>query len=178
MVIMIGGSSHVGKTLLAQKLVEELHYSCISLDLLKMGFIKAGLTRLTASDDYKLRYWMWTFVREIIKTAIDNQQNLIVEGCYIPENWKDGLESQYLKEIRCVFIVMSPYYIENNFDKIKGFSNIIEKRSVDESLDMERLIQCSLDFKQDCISNGTPYIEIDKDFNLEELKSQIRSILA
>ena len=28
--------------------------------------------------------YLWPIVREIIKTAIENRQDLIVEGCYVP----------------------------------------------------------------------------------------------
>ncbi|MBQ5515127.1 MAG: hypothetical protein IIT84_05525 [Oscillospiraceae bacterium] len=53
MVYLIGGSSHVGKTLLAQKLMERLKIPYLSLDHLKMGFIRTGMTELTVNDDYK-----------------------------------------------------------------------------------------------------------------------------
>ncbi len=84
MVILLGGSSHVGKTLVAQRLMARLGFPYISLDHLKMGFIRSGMTTLTVNDDWKMRYWMWPFVAEVVKTAIENHQNLIVEGCYIP----------------------------------------------------------------------------------------------
>lgn len=40
MIFLIGGESHTGKTLLAQKLLEKYFYSYLSLDHLKMGLIK------------------------------------------------------------------------------------------------------------------------------------------
>ena len=80
MVILLGGSSHVGKTLFAQKLLEELHYPYVSLDHLKMAFIRTGRTHLTVEDDAPMRYFLWPFAAEMIKTAIENGQNLIVEG--------------------------------------------------------------------------------------------------
>ena len=177
MIIMIGGSSHVGKTLIAQKLIEKFRFPCISLDYLKTAFINCGITTLTCNDDYKMRYWMWPFVREIIKSAVDKNQNLILEGCYIPENWKDGLDTKYLNEIHCVFIVMSHCYLKNHFEDIKAFSGIIEKREPEENLDLDRLIHCSEAFKQDCISNKTPYIEIEKRFDIDVLFEQVLLLL-
>lgn len=38
MVILISGASHTGKTLLAQKLMEQYRYPVLSIDLLKMGY--------------------------------------------------------------------------------------------------------------------------------------------
>lgn len=84
MVILIAGGSHTGKTLLAQRLLERYHYPYLSIDHLKMGLIRSGQTRLTPEDDRELTDYLWPIVREMVKTAIENRQNLIVEGCYIP----------------------------------------------------------------------------------------------
>ena len=43
-------------------------------------------------DDNELTEYLWPIVREIIKTAIENNQNLIVEGCYIPFDWQPWAE--------------------------------------------------------------------------------------
>ncbi|MCQ2582843.1 MAG: adenylate kinase [Treponema sp.] len=175
MVILIGGSSHVGKTLISQKLIEKYHYPCTSLDHLKMGFIRSGRTELTVNDDYKMRYWLWPFAAEMVKTAIENNQNMILEGCYIPGEWKDSFSEDYLKEIRCVFIVMSENYLRKNFQSLYDYANVIEKR-LDDQLDLERLINCSKEFKEECINQNIPYIEIDKEYNLEEILNQIYKI--
>ena len=47
MVILIGGASHTGKTLLAQRLLEKYHAPYLSIDHLKMGLIRSGNTDLT-----------------------------------------------------------------------------------------------------------------------------------
>ena len=84
MIILITGASHTGKTALAQKLLEKYHYPYLSIDHLKMGLIRSGNTELTPmSDDKDLTAYLWPIVREMVKTAIENKQNLIVEGCYI-----------------------------------------------------------------------------------------------
>ena len=119
MIVLIAGTSHSGKTLLAQKLLEIYKYPYLSIDLLKMGLIRSGNTELTPEDDKELETYLWKIVREIIKTAIENKQNLIVEGCYIPFDWKCGFSETYLNEIRCYFLVMDKNYIENHFSDIK-----------------------------------------------------------
>ncbi len=84
MIILISGASHTGKTLLAQRLLEKYHYPYVSIDHLKMGLIRSGNTSLTAtSKDDALTHYLWPIVREMIKTALENQQHLIVEGCYV-----------------------------------------------------------------------------------------------
>ena len=96
MIIIITGASHTGKTLLAQKLLEKHRFPYLSIDHLKMGLIRSGQTELTPYDDDKLTDYLWSIIKEIIKTAIENGQNLIIEGCYIPFNWKDSFEPEYL----------------------------------------------------------------------------------
>ena len=44
MIILIGGASHTGKTVLAQRLLERYHYPYLSIDHLKMGLIRSGST--------------------------------------------------------------------------------------------------------------------------------------
>ena len=80
MIILITGASHTGKTLLAQKLLEKYNYPYLSIDHLKMGMIRSGNTQLTpVSADTELTMFLWPIVREIIKTVIENRQNLIIE---------------------------------------------------------------------------------------------------
>ena len=139
MIILIAGASHTGKTLLAQKLLEQYHYPYLSIDHLKMGLIRSGQTNLTPSDE-SLTEYLWPIVSEMIKTAIENRQNLIVEGCYIPFDWSDSLEKSYLDRIRFLCLVMTRRYIETHFAQIKAKASIIENRLDDEWCTMESVI--------------------------------------
>ena len=128
MVLLIGGASHTGKTVLAQRILEERHIPYLSIDHLKMGLIRSGQTELTPMDDEKLTPYLWPIVREMVKTAIENGQNLTVEGCYIPFDWKKDFPEEYLQRIRCVFLVMSEDYIRSHFGDIRHYANAIEQR--------------------------------------------------
>ncbi|WP_394867613.1 zeta toxin family protein, partial [Paraclostridium bifermentans] len=141
MIVLIGGSSHSGKTLLSQKLLDKYKYPYISIDHLKMGLIRSGNTDLTPEDDDKLTDYLWPIVREIVKTAIENKQNLIIEGCYIPFNWKDSFDEDYAKQIKYICLIMTKKYIEDNFSDIKNYANIIEERLDDSSCIKEELIK-------------------------------------
>ena len=79
MIILISGASHTGKTLLAQKLLEKYKYPILSIDLLKMGLTRSNNTSLTPEDDEKLEEYLWPIIKEMIKTAIENKQKLIIE---------------------------------------------------------------------------------------------------
>ena len=123
MVVLISGASHTGKTVLAQRLLEKYKMPYLSIDHLKMGLIRAGYTHLTPeSSDAELTAYLWPVVREMIKTAIENKQNLIAEGCYIPFDLKKEFDAEYLKDIKSVCLVMSGDYIKNHFDDIKKYA--------------------------------------------------------
>ena len=67
MVILIAGSTHTGKTLLDQKLLDKYKYPYLSIDHLKMGLIRSKNTDLTVEDDDKLTDYLWKIVRAIIE---------------------------------------------------------------------------------------------------------------
>lgn len=132
MIILISGASHVGKTALAQRLLEKYKYPYLSIDHLKMGLIRSGQISLTPEDDGELTEYLWPIVREMIKTAIENKQNLIVEGCYIPFDFKKDFTPEYLENIKHFCIVFSESYIKNHFDDIKKYASVIESRLDDD----------------------------------------------
>ena len=128
MVVLITGASHTGKTLLAQRLLEKYKYPCFSIDHLKMGLIRSGQTTLTPLDDEALTHYLWPVVREIIKTAVENRQHLIVEGGYVPFTWRQDLGAEYLRAIRFFCLAFTDKYIETHFDEIKRHACDIEYR--------------------------------------------------
>ena len=137
MVILITGASHTGKTLLAQRLLEQLHYPCLSIDHLKMGLIRSGNTVLTPEDDDALTDYLWPILREMVKTAVENRQNLILEGCYIPPDWRKDFTAPYLDSIRFLCLAFTDAYIEKNFGEILRHASDIESRLDDSDCSPE-----------------------------------------
>ena len=137
-----------------------------------MGLIRSGNTQLTPmSDDSKLTEYLWPIVREMIKTAIENRQNLIVEGCYIPFDWQKDFETEYLEQIRYVCLVLSEEYIKTHFDDIKGYANVIEKRLDDSDCTMESVLADNREYLELAQKHGMKYklIEDRYDIALEDL---------
>ncbi len=170
MIILVTGASHTGKTLLAQKLLEKYKYPYLSIDHLKMGLIRSGNTELTPlSDDENLTAYLWPIVREMLKTAIENKQNLIVEGCYIPFNWQVDFETEYIKNIKCYRLIMSENYIKENFADIKNFANVIEQRLDDSDCTIESVLQDNVNQLKLAQKYNADYILIDKNYDLERI---------
>ena len=168
MIILIAGASHTGKTLLAQKFLEKYKYPYLSIDHLKMGLIRSGNTELTAmSSELELTEYLWPIVREMIKTAIENKQNLIIEGCYIPHLWKNDFTEEYQKEIRCIRLVMSEKYIRSHFADIKDFANVIESRIDDSYCTLESVISANQNELDMCRKYNVDYLLIDENYDIE-----------
>ena len=139
MIVLITGASHTGKTLLAQRLLEERGYPYLSIDHLKMGLIRSGNTELTPEDDDALTAYLWPIVREMVKTVIENGQSLIIEGCYIPPDWRQDFDEGYLSRIRFICLAMSDEYIDAHFDEICAHSSDIERRLDDSTCTRDSL---------------------------------------
>ena len=169
MVILIAGTSHTGKTVLAQKLLEQYHYPYLSIDHLKMGLIRSGNTALTPSDDEALTEYLWPIVREMIKTAIENRQNMIVEGCYIPFNWAESFEESYQNDIKALWLIMTEEYIQAHFEDIQAHASDVEQRLDDSGLTKQWLIEDNRHNLDGCRRWGCDYILIDRQYEIGEL---------
>lgn len=167
MIILITGASHTGKTALAQKLLEKYKYPYLSIDHLKMGLIRSGQTELTPmSADEDLTAYLWPIVREMIKTAIENHQNLIVEGCYIPFDWAEDFPQEYLEHIQYYCLIMSEKYIRNHFQDIKQYANVIERR-LEDDCSVDSVLEDNLQMLDLAKKHNVNYVLIDDEYKLK-----------
>lgn len=168
MVILVMGASHTGKTALSQRLMEKYKIPYLSIDHLKMGLIRSQQTNLTVEDDCELTAYLWPIVREMIKTVIENQQHLIVEGIYIPFDYQQDFCDEYLKEIQAVCLIMSTNYIQDHFQDIVTHANMIENRINDE-LDQEDIIKENELYLQQCTLHHISMIDIEKEYDVDKV---------
>jgi 2-phosphoglycerate kinase len=101
----------------------------------------------------------------MLKTAVENNQNLIVEGCYIPFDWAKSFHNEYLDNIRYLCLVMSENYIRKHFLDIKDYANVIEKR-MEDNCTVESVIEdnvCMLKYAQEY---GVEYVLIDEEYDI------------
>lgn len=167
MVILIAGTSHTGKTILAQKLLEKYKYPYISIDHLKMGLIRSKYTNISVEDDENLEKYLWPIVREIIKTNIENSQNIIIEGAYIPFNFKDDFSEEYLKNIKYVCLIMTEKYIKNNIENILKYENVIENRLYKDNINIDEFIEENKYNLDMCKKYDYNYILIDDKYDID-----------
>ena len=168
MIYLIGGASHTGKTNLAQKLMVKYRIPYLSMDHVKMGLVRAGLVPNYVEQDDKMLEVLWPVIREMIKTAIENEQNMIIEGCYIPYNWKDDFDGEYLEDIRCKYLIMSQEYIENHFEDIQKYAHVIENRGEDEDCTKEWILEINRECWEGCQKHGCEYKLITEKYDVDE----------
>ncbi len=166
MVLLLAGASHAGKTAFAQRLLETYGYPYLSIDHLKMGLIRSGNTALTPEDDEELTEYLWPIVREIVKTAVENRQNLIVEGGYIPFRWKEDFSPEYLPHIRYRCLILSEGYIRAHFGDIKKYASVIEDRQDDSCCTMDAVLEDNAYHLKMCQTYGCEYILIEDAYQL------------
>ncbi len=167
MIVLIAGATHTGKTVLAQRLLEKYKFPYLSIDHLKMGLIRSNQTTISVNDDEKLTPYLWSIVKEIIKTAIENGQNLIAEGCYIPFDWEKDFNKEYLLQIKYYCLIMSKDYILKRFSDILANESIVEQRLISGDLAQENLIKENESNLQTCKKYGLNYIFIDKEYKVD-----------
>ena len=72
---------------------------------------------------------------------------------------------------------MSEQYLRDNFDSVVGFGSVIENRG-DEEVDLERLINCSKEFKSEAMECDIPVIEITDKYDIEEMVTKSLEIIS
>ncbi|MDR2166435.1 MAG: 2-phosphoglycerate kinase [Clostridiales bacterium] len=170
MVILIGGASHTGKTLMAQRLLEKYKYPYLSIDHLKMGLYRAnigcGFTPLDSAEFIGEK--LWPVLKGIIMTNIENNQNIIIEGCYILPQKVLELEDGYLNRVIPLFLGFSQDYVEKFFQtKILRHRNIIESRAHDDDMAINEYVKDNKKQKEHCLLANMQYFEITADYEAE-----------
>jgi 2-phosphoglycerate kinase len=119
------------------------------------------------SDDKELTEYLWPIVCEMIKTAVENSQNLIIEGCYIPYDWEKYFEKDYVENIRYYCLVMSEKYIKAHFDDIKKYASIIENRLDDSYCTIESVLEDNMQVLKSVMEHKANYILIDDKYEVD-----------
>lgn len=167
MILLLCGASHTGKTALAQRLLEKYKYPYLSIDHLKMGLIRSGTIALSPTQDEALTAVLWPIAREMVRTALENRQSLIVEGCYIPYRWQQDFSPEERAGIRYLCLVMSRDYLLRHFARVRQYANVVEHRLDDSDFTLDTALADNAEALHQCRLHGLPYLLIDNEYPRE-----------
>ena len=168
MIYIISGPSHTGKTNLAQKLMVKYQIPYVSMDHIKMGLLRTGLLPNYVEQDDKMQEVLWPVIREIIKTMVENHQNAVIEGGYLPYRWKEDFDAEYLRDIRYKFLIMSEHYIKKHFEDIRAYANVIENRLDDSYCTEQWILEINKECLEGCKQHGCDYKLITEKYDVDE----------
>lgn len=171
MIVLLGGTGHTGKTFLAQKILERYSFPYTSLDHIKMGLVRGyrDCGFQATDDDAVITLSLWGIVKGIIETCLENEQNILLEGCYLPPHEVAKITGD---KVIAFYLVFTENYIRKNFHTILEKENVIERRKQKECLDMEDYIAQNKRLKMQCDISNVCCFEIDRDY-----ETQMQSIL-
>lgn len=144
--------------------MEKYRYPYVSEDHIKMGLIRSGYTDLTPEDDREMTEYLWPVIREMIKTVIENNQNLIVEGCYVPFDWKADFSDEYLTHIKYIGLCMSDRYIDAHFTDIRKYASCVEARLDDSYCTAENMKRENSFFYAGCKEHDLDVVMIENNY--------------
>ena len=75
----------------------------------------------------------------MVKTVLENRQNLIIEGCYVPFDWRRSFKADYLEHICFLCLAMTEDFIDAHFAEIRAHASDIEDRLYEDDLTAARL---------------------------------------
>ena len=161
MIYLLAGGTHTGKTHFALDLVRRHPMLSLSIDHLKMGLIRSKTIDLRVDQDAQLTEVLWPITREIIRTAIENEQHLIVEGCCIPATWADDLTDAKRSHIHCLFLLFSARYLDAHREAMQAHACCIEQRA-DDAIDWAELLRDNRRLLAEVKRAGASYLLIDE----------------
>lgn len=169
MIYLLAGTTHTGKTNLAHKLMLKYGYPYLSMDHVKMGLVRTGMIpNCHLENDDSMTEFLWPVIREMIKTMVENNQSAIIEGCYLPFDWKQDFDETYLENIREIFLVMSQEYIEERYEDIMKYACVIEERLDDSDCTKEQLLQFNKEVLEGCLRHGCAYKLVATEYDVDE----------
>ena len=173
MVYFLMGASHTGKTLMALRLLARMHVPAFSLDHLKMGLLRTGMLPYSVEEDEAIERDMWPIVRELCKTVLENQQDLLLEGCYIPFSWRQDFSPAEASKIRAACLVMTESYIRRHFADILSHANAVENRKEDSFCSMKEFLAENTRNARLCRAHAIPIVEITEAYDIEKIEEKL-----
>ena len=167
MIYFIAGAARAGKTYLAKQLMTQLKIPLLELDYLKMGLANGvpeyGIHPL--QDEATLGGLLWPIVEAMVRAMVENEDDYIIEGCYILPEFVAQAREQHGDTIRACFL---------GYADTSPLEKLVEVRrygggpgdplgDYDDARTLsfiERFVSFSQFVRTECARLGFPYFEV------------------
>ncbi len=153
---------------MAKQLMAKLGIPLLELDYLKMGFANGlpdyGIHPL--QDEETLGDLLWPCVSGMIKAMVENEDNYIIEGCYVLPKHADEVRAMYPGHIRACFL---GYADMSASDKLAEVRKHTDGYNGPEAMGwLEQFVSFSCYLRDECARLDFPYFEVrDRDQAVE-----------
>ena len=171
MLYLVSGTSRSGKTLIAEKLMEEKQIPYMSLDWLMMGFTN-GMPQLGIHDKLfpdEIAKRLWSFFKAMCESMLYLEIDYIIEGeAMLPELIQELLD-KYPDKIKICFVGYTDIDIDQKAQDIKTYStrkdDWLTKESDDYIYDhIDNMVTHSRKIKDDCEKYNMSYFDTSTNF--------------
>ncbi len=105
MLLFIGGAARTGKSILARRLLTEMQFPFLSLDVLKMGLTR-GVPEFAIDPDaggLQVAERLWPLVREMSVSLLHDRIDYVFEGEILPQHVA-ALRQTHPAQVRACFL--------------------------------------------------------------------------
>ncbi|MHC5182982.1 MAG: hypothetical protein ACYSPI_01735 [Planctomycetota bacterium] len=171
MLYLISGTSRSGKTLIAEKLMEEKQIPYMSLDWLMMGFTN-GMPQLGIHDKLfpdEIAKRLWSFFKAMCESMLYLEIDYIIEGeAMLPELILELLD-KYPDKIKICFVGYTDIDIDQKARDIKTYStrrgDWLTKESDDYIYEhIDNMVTHSRKIKDGCEKYNMTYFDTSTNF--------------
>ena len=171
MLYLVSGTSRSGKTLIAEKLMEEKQIPYMSLDWLMMGFTN-GMPQLGIHDKLfpdEIAKRLWSFFKAMCESMLYLEIDYIIEGeAMLPELIQELLD-KYPDKIKICFVGYTDIDIDQKARDIKTYStrrgDWLTKESDDYIYEhIDNMVTHSRKIKDGCEKYNMSYFDTSTNF--------------
>jgi adenylate kinase family enzyme len=171
MIYVISGTSRSGKTMMANKILEEKKIPYMSLDWLVMGFTNGipeyGIHDKLFPDEIAKKFW--SFLEGMCENMIWTDKDYVLEGEAVLPELISELTEKYPDRIRVCFVGYTDIDIEKKVEDVKRYSTgendwLSNKNDEYISNHITNMVEHSKMIMKDCKDYNLKYFDTSKDF--------------
>ena len=172
MLYLISGASRSGKTMIAERILEQKNTPYISLDWLVMGFTngmpECGIHDLLFPDDIAQR--LRGFLRAMCESILWQETDCVIEGEAILPELVSELLNKYPDKIKICFLGYTDISVDEKAASIQKYStgatDWLSKKPDEYIHDhINNMVRHSRRIKSGCEKYHLSYFDTSKDFN-------------